>query len=325
MFNLNFKSMKKNFIFLIAALCCAGMISATEGALSGKFTINAAGDQIVFSQGNLQATTTDLGANWTWSFAANQWDIIGAAAANTAITGNGTVNANGTVDLFGWSTAATYYGIQYDYDNNSYAGDFVDWGNNAITNGGNEANKWRTLTNAELVYIFRTRANAANLYGQAVVNDIHGCILLPDGADPAALGFTATPNDWTTNQYSGDSWTTLADAGAVFLPCAGYRFKQMVVDIGLYGNGWYGNYSTATPIDEDIRSSMEIGENYVAYDYTMNRCYGASVRLVQAAPGGTTALDNAAVDAKAVKRIVDGKLLIERDGKAFNALGAEVK
>ncbi|MBR0310192.1 MAG: hypothetical protein IJQ97_04840, partial [Paludibacteraceae bacterium] len=48
-----------------------------DGALSGAFTINANGDKIVFSKGNLQATTTDLGTNWTWDFAPNQWSLIG--------------------------------------------------------------------------------------------------------------------------------------------------------------------------------------------------------------------------------------------------------
>ena len=42
-------------------------------------------------------------------------------------------------------------------------------------------------------------------------------------------------------------------------------------------------------------------------------------------PSSATAIDNTAVDAKATKRIVNGQLLIERDGKAFNALGVEVK
>ena len=38
-----------------------------------------------------------------------------------------------------------------------------------------------------------------------------------------------------------------------------------------------------------------------------------------------TALDNTVDGKKAVKRIVDGQLVIEREGKRFNALGAEVK
>ena len=41
--------------------------------------------------------------------------------------------------------------------------------------------------------------------------------------------------------------------------------------------------------------------------------------------GGTTDIDNTAVEGKAVKVIRDGQVLILRDGKTFNALGAEVK
>lgn len=40
---------------------------------------------------------------------------------------------------------------------------------------------------------------------------------------------------------------------------------------------------------------------------------------------GNQDIDNTAVETKTVKRIVKGQLLIERDGKLFNALGAEVK
>ncbi|MCR5532487.1 MAG: leucine-rich repeat domain-containing protein [Paludibacteraceae bacterium] len=39
----------------------------------------------------------------------------------------------------------------------------------------------------------------------------------------------------------------------------------------------------------------------------------------------TTALDETATDASAVKRLVNGQLFIERDGKTFNAQGIEVK
>lgn len=60
-----------------------------EGAISGKFTINGNGDKVFFAKGNLQATTTDNGASWTWAFATNQWDYVGNAVANNAINGNG--------------------------------------------------------------------------------------------------------------------------------------------------------------------------------------------------------------------------------------------
>ena len=41
--------------------------------------------------------------------------------------------------------------------------------------------------------------------------------------------------------------------------------------------------------------------------------------------GAATALDETATDASAVKRLVNGQLLIEKNGRTFNALGAEVK
>ena len=41
--------------------------------------------------------------------------------------------------------------------------------------------------------------------------------------------------------------------------------------------------------------------------------------------GGATAISNTAVENKAVKRIVNGQLLIEKNGKTYNATGAEVK
>lgn len=41
--------------------------------------------------------------------------------------------------------------------------------------------------------------------------------------------------------------------------------------------------------------------------------------------GTATAIENAAVEAKATKRMVNGQVLIVRDGKTYNALGAEVK
>ena len=148
------------------------------GALSGKFSVSA-GKQVHFSQGNLQATYN--GSSWSWSFAANQWDYIGANAVNTKITGNKTVSENGTVDLFGWSTAVTYSGIHNSTTSSStYSGNFVDWGTNAISNGGNEANLWRTLTKDEWVYLFYGRTNAATLFGLGSVNGVNGTILLPD-------------------------------------------------------------------------------------------------------------------------------------------------
>lgn len=287
--------MKKQFmlIALVAAVLCgcndknapSATVSLFPGELSGEFSVSAT-TKVHFSKGNLQATYD--GSTWTWSFATNQWDYIGNAAANNAINGNGTASSNGTVDLFGWSTASTYYGINNSTSNSSYLGDFVDWGNNPITNGGNKANMWRTLTKDEWVYLFETRTDAVNKYGAAKVNDIPGVVLLPDNWTlPSGCGFTAgmiTTSSWnnvpSTNMYDDDAnqWSKMEKAGAVFLPAAGKRYNTNVTDVNSEGCYWssiifapigaYYLYFRADKLDS-------------WYYYNQRRFDGQSVRLVR--------------------------------------------
>ncbi|MBO6305892.1 MAG: leucine-rich repeat protein [Paludibacteraceae bacterium] len=201
-----------------------GSGSAPAGALNGAFTINADGDQIVFSKGNLQyqASTTTL------RFATNQYDMIGADNANISDT------YTGWIDLFGWGTGnRPAYSSTVDEDYST----FTDWGTNAISNGGNEANLWRTMTVQEWNHLIKNRTNAAHLKGQATVADVHGYVLLPDSWTlPAGLSFTANPNNWTTNVYTAEQWTQMEAAGAVFLPAAGYREPEIE---GVGEKGWY--------------------------------------------------------------------------------------
>lgn len=280
------------------------------GALSGKFTINAGGDQIAFSKGNLQATTTDLGENWTWGFAANQWKYLGMAVANDKISGNGTVSANGTVDLFGWSTAATYYGINNSYKAVDYIGDFVDWGPNMGAG-------WRTLTKDEWNYLIEN-----NTKGRATVNDTTGYIFLPnDWSGPA---FTPDPDNFTTNVYSGDDWTAMENAGAVFLPSGPAR------------NGVYAliandaKYSSSTSLNNDTSYVFTIYYNQSQSACTgTNRAYGCMVRLVTGG-GGATPLDSAQavkdlIDAIGEVSYPDSKEAIKAAREALDALGDEAK
>lgn len=272
--------MKKVFLFVMGLLAMTMSMYAAGGALSGKFTINADGKQVMFSQGNLQATTTDLGANWTWGFAEHQYDYIGNAVANNKINGNGIVSENGTVDLFGWSTAANFYGINNSTDDDDYVGDFVDWGNNTIAIEGNVVNRWRTLTIDEWYYIVGARSNWYNLRGQATVNGVHGYVLLPDGADPADFGLTADPNNWTTNVYDAETWQTMELNGAVFLPAAGSR-----QNIGVQYAGVSGGYMSSSPTsNENTANLMQISETMYATKATGPRNTGRSVRLVTPVP-----------------------------------------
>jgi hypothetical protein len=254
-----------------------------KGALSGQFTINANGDKVLFSKGNLQATTTDLGEHWSWSFAENQYDYIGNTSANITINGNGTVSANGTVDLFGWSTAATYYGIN-NSDQNIYSGSFIDWGTNAITNGGNVSNIWRTLTEDELYYLLKTRATGVTLnyvsdarFAWGTVEGTAGVIIIPDGfVNPRNINWSCVNQEYKPSDprsYSSNEWQLIEAAGAVFLPCAGNRLGVSIRNIN--GNT---HYWTATSDSDEAINAYNLNAG-MPNDRT-TRCFGMSVRLV---------------------------------------------
>ena len=208
-----------------------GQMYESNVALSpaGLFTINAGGDKVIFSPGNLQATYD--GSEWSWAFAEHQYDFIGVNTANNKINGNGTVSNNGTVDLFGRSTGSTYYGINNSTSTNYYTGSFSDWGNNVI--GNYAANTWRTPTSTEWTYLFNTRVTTSGERDVlARVNDINGVILFPDDWDTSYY-FLTNYNDADVNYFSNNitsaDWANKFEAhGAVFLPAAGYRSGNSV-------------------------------------------------------------------------------------------------
>lgn len=258
------------------------------GAINGRFTINGSGDQVYFSQGNLQAvgtTSSSPSSGWTWQFAEHQWDYIGGRSkdgsepqtGNNYINGNGSVSTAGTVDLFGWSTEASsnYYGIHNSKDNGTYSDSFKDWGENAITNGGNRINSgWRTLESTEWAYLWNSRDNAANLRTLATVNNVTGLILMPDGWTASGVALTVTTANYTTNNINSTDWNTLEQQGCVFLPAGGYRHGTEIIYAGSYGAYW-----SSTPTSSDNATSMDFRSSKVEA-YNTNRSTGCSVRLV---------------------------------------------
>ena len=291
--------MRKLKLFsLLAAITCATTMWASANAndytLPGAFSVSA-DKQIYFSQGNLQATTANNGTTWTWAFAANQYDVIGAATANTAINGNGTVSTNGTVDLFSWSTAATKYGIHNSAEADGYNGDFVDWGRNLelISSLGSG---WRTLSKDELAYLFTMRENATDKFSQATVNGVHGLVILPDMWNlPDGCTFVAGNNNtYSANEYDATKWSKMETAGAVFFPANGYRVGA---DVDLVGE--YGHYWSATPCDQNSTSEYAIYMAFMmdfrsgAFDaYSPDyRAFGYAVRLVRENTPAPAAVD----------------------------------
>lgn len=182
-----------------------------EGTLEGKFSVSA-DKQVRFSQGNLQyKASTD-----TWQFANTQTEYIGEGNANTSPT------YDGWIDLFGWGTGDRPT-LTSPYAKTDYK-EFVDWGENAISNGGNKPNVWRTLSKSEWFYLLQYRTNANQLFGPATVNGVHGLILLPDDWEsPSGISFTpkSSTTTWEANIYSSAQWTKMVENGAVFLPANG--------------------------------------------------------------------------------------------------------
>ncbi|MBR1505711.1 MAG: hypothetical protein IJ614_06345 [Prevotella sp.] len=235
-----------------------------EGALGGFFTVDSEGKKVCFSKGNLQATYN--GTAWSWAFAANQWDYIGGdesgsdpQTGNNFINGDGAMSANGTVDLFGWSTSATTFGIHNSTTGSTYSGDFVDWGANIGTG-------WRTLTKDEWTYLFTNHTK-----GWSTIAGVGGYVIRPDGVSTAIEA-----------SYSDSEWAAQEAAGSVFLPAAGGRSGSVNAVTGSEGRYWSSSYPSAdaayyvkfTSGSLESSSSEESLNNF-------SRSNGCSVRLVR--------------------------------------------
>ena len=237
----------------------------------GVFSVSET-KQVMFSPGNLQYHP----ANNKWRFAPGQFDYIGFANCKCSST------YNGWLDLFGWSTVATHFGVSTSTDYSDYSGSFVDWGTNKI---GNDApNTWRTLTYDEWNYLRYNRTNANDLVGVAQVNGVNGLILLPDNwTCPSGITFkSGFHSNYGVDYYAAyqtftaDQWSKLEAAGAVFLPASGSRNGSSVSSWQSYGHYWsatetsYSNYASCFNFYSDGA--------YMNFNDYLN---GQSVRLVK--------------------------------------------
>ena len=283
-------------------------IPLPPGGLPGIFSIGIT-SRVRFSKGNLQwsaknggstATTHTVAgggtAAGTWRFAEHQYDVIGNDNSNISSS------YSGWIDLFGWGTSgwnsganayqpySTIAGDSNYYPggahNNNLTGTYAnaDWGiYNAISNGGNQPGLWRTLRKTEWDTLIDFRTTASGMrYAKATVNGVLGLIILPDNWDTATYAIdsaniqTAT---FSANVVSAAQWTTLENAGCVFLPFAGSRDGSTV---NYVNNGGY--YWSATYYYREHSYCTTITINSVhTYNYR-HRNYGHSVRLVQKVP-----------------------------------------
>lgn len=275
---------------------------APEGAINGRFTINANDDKVYFSKGNLRYYTN----GHSWQFAGNQYNIFGTSNSYISPT-------YCNIDLFGWGTSGwnngnTYY-QPYDYEATDYplygygygptdgsycmynltgAYAHADWGvHNAISNGGNQAGLWRTLTSTEFSYVLNQRTTATGARFARVtlefldpsfysIHQKYGLLLLPDDWDGE---YFLNANSYAADNVinSEDDFITLQEKGVVFLPCAGERIGTEYTNDDNVGYYWT---SSTTGSGTSIVFYMNYTTNEGGSTYNV-RHHGCSVRLVQ--------------------------------------------
>jgi len=262
-----------------------------EGAIHGQFSVGEI-TRVYFSQGNLQYKASPSA---TWRFAEHQWDFVGGGNWTGTVpnSDNESLGATytGWIDLFGWATSGYNQNLKpytftttlgYPWPNigtmtvqTTYP---YDWGSNPISNGGNEANKWRTLTTQQWKYLLALRpfgnGNRGLGYSYKFVTlsvdnrTIKGMLIFPDGY---------------TNQTNVSTSLTSIPEGCVFLPQCGYRSSTTVTNDNK-GHYWTAdgpaNYR-AYCVDFDDYEYKILNTGHPMYE-------GHSVRLVQNVPNPTT-------------------------------------
>lgn len=263
-----------------------GKSSCPQGAVPGKFSISD-NTQVYFSKGNLQYQASTK----TWRFAENQWDMIGEANKNVSSS------YQGWIDLFCWGTSGWKSGANcYQPWSTSYKDDYLiggdftnnltgkyanaDWGiYNAISNGGNKAGLWRTMTKDEWRYLLKKRNTSSGvLFAKACVNGVNGVIILPDDWKVSYYSLRNTNIEdasFNSNSITISQWTILEQQGAVFLPAAGYRFGTGVSDVGSTGRYW-----SVTYFNEGSGCNMYFDDSSLLPTYCNGRSYGQAVRLI---------------------------------------------
>ena len=228
--------------------------------LSGVFTVGE-GKTVQFTKGNLWADASgDKASAPELHFEANQYGF------------NSDYSDNSHVSYFTWSsTVAKAVGTTKDGGNL-----FCDVSNKQTVDG--QSNCY-ALSSGEWGHLFSNRTSAADKYGYAIVNNVHGIIILPDTFNDPYAGIKAfkpkSTVDWTANKYSEAEWIAMESEGAVFFPAAGSRSGVDVNDVGDYGYCW-----SSTANGGSFAYFVNFDSRNVSPDNLGLRGYGYSVRLI---------------------------------------------
>ena len=272
-----------------------------NGASKSQFSVSAT-TQVRFSRGNLQYIQLGLaGTNYYYyQFAQNQYDILGSE--NTSKLNTGDYQYYKKIDLFLWASgmagaSSQPYSIKYT---GTYSANLssVAWGKNAIRNGGNTANMWRGLSQAEWNYLLGERtASTVNgtpnaRYANVMVDGMNGRIIFPDvythPSDVPQPTHINQATNFSNNQYTMYHFKKMEAAGVIFLPCAGayYSPTNSENDSKLYyaNDGFY--WTTTRSGNTSAHAIELLGSTFISnvHDYnapSANRNVAMSVRLVR--------------------------------------------
>ena len=280
----------------------------SEGALCGEFYVGEE-KKVRFSKGNLQfnavqgthKTADGKELPGTWRFAEHQWDTIGEGNNNIS------ENYDGWIDLFrwgtsGWDSGAKCYQPWSVYDKNKSdqpwddyfsSGERInhlteafvkcDWGvYNAISNGGDAPEQWRTLTAQEWYYLLKH-----NKWSVVTIDRKLCFLLIPENVSGLLEVSTGDEkisyfkmSDFESNTLTVEQFKRYEEQGVVALPFGGVRGPK-----SSYGDGGVAYYWSVSSSDDYAKYAKGFRLKRVEHGledggFILFQC-GCSVRLVQ--------------------------------------------
>lgn len=149
-------------------------------------------------------------------------------------------------------------------------------------------------------------------------------------APPAVSGFNVSTEGSNIKSGTGDENDPyiISSNGSLILTLSGDKAHEDAnSDLQYYTDAEWNTTASRTISNITSTTKTSVTVKMRCHNSTADLSGAESTKTIyyQAEDGSATALNNTAEEGKAVKRIVNGQLVIEREGKMYNALGAEVK